>query len=73
MIPKLEYKLEGKEVRFRYTEIIEKFDMPVMVLVNGKEEWIFPKAEWSTKSFDTPITTFSVKPDFYITSEEIKE
>lgn len=73
MIPKLEYKLEGKEVRFRYTEIIEKFDMPVMVLVNGKEEWIFPKADWSTKSFDAPIETFSVKPDFYITSEEIKE
>jgi len=73
MIPKLEYKLEGKEVRFRYTEIVEKFDMPVMVLVNGKEEWIFPKADWSTKSFDAPIETFSVKPDFYITSEEIKE
>ncbi len=73
MIPKLEYKLEGKEVRFRYAEIIEKFDMPVMVLVNGKEEWIFPKAEWSNKSFDAPIETFSVKPDFYITSEEIKE
>ena len=73
MIPKLEYKLEGKEVRFRYTEIIEKFDMPVMVLVNGKDEWIFPKAEWSNKSFDAPIETFSVKPDFYITSEEIKE
>lgn len=73
MIPRLEYKLEGKEVRFRYTEIVEKFDMPVMVLVNGKEEWIFPKADWSTKSFDAPIETFSVKPDFYITSEEIKE
>ena len=73
MIPKLEYKLEGKEVRFRYTEIIEKLDMPVMVLVNGKDEWIFPKAEWSNKSFDAPIETFSVKPDFYITSEEIKE
>jgi len=43
------------------------------VLVNGKEEWIFPKADWSTKSFDAPIETFSVKPDFYITSEEIKE
>ncbi|KAA3620709.1 MAG: M1 family peptidase [Flavobacterium sp.] len=73
MIPNIEYKIEGEELKFRYTDIIEKFDMPVIVQVNGREEWIYPSEEWNTKSFDVPIETFRVKPDFYVTSEEIKE
>lgn len=73
MIPNVEYKLEGEELKFRYTNIVEKFDMPVLALVNGKEVWIYPSATWSSKKFDEKIRTFSIKPDFYVTSEEIKD
>ena len=71
-IPRIEYKLEGKKAQFRYTNIIENFDMPVIAIVNGKEEWIFPSAKWSLKEFKKEINSFEIKKDFYVTSEEIK-
>jgi aminopeptidase N len=72
-IPKIEYKLDGKQVNFHYTNIIENFDMPVIAIVNGKEEWIFPSATWSRKEFDEQIKSFEIKVDFYVTSLEIKD
>lgn len=72
MIPKVEYKMEENQLSFRYTNIIEKFDMPVIMIVNGKEEWIFPTSEWKSKEFKSTIESASIKPDFYIESEALK-
>ena len=69
MIPKLECQIDGNSIRFRYVNIIEKFDMPVIVLVNDKPEWIFPNKSWKTKEFSEPIKSLKVKRDFYIDSE----
>ncbi len=71
MIPKLEYSTDGKELKFRYTNIVDKFDMPVIMTVNGKEEWIFPTADWKTKSFDTTIDTAVLKTDFLVNSKAL--
>ncbi len=73
MIPKLEYKLEDNKVKFRYIKIIESFDMPVIVIINNKEEWLFPKAEWNEFVSKNTITSFIVKEDFYVDSEETKD
>jgi aminopeptidase N len=71
MIPKLEYKFEENKLIFRYINIIEKFDMPVIMIVNGKEEWIFPTSEWKTKEFKTTIESTKIKADFYVEAQEI--
>jgi aminopeptidase N len=70
MIPKVEYKIDGNTLQFRYTDIIDKFDMPVIAIVNGKEEWIFPTANWKTKEFEKAIETFSIKKDFYVKNQK---
>ena len=48
-IPTLEYKIENAQLKFRYTNIVEDFDMPIEVEIDGKHEWIFPNSEWKTK------------------------
>lgn len=70
-IPLVEYSIEGADLKFRYTHIVENFDMPVIMLVNGKEEWIFPTAEWNTKSFPKPIETVVLKSDFLVNAKEM--
>lgn len=45
-IPTLEYTIEGKTMKYRYTDIIEGFDMPVRIYVDGVERWIYPNADW---------------------------
>lgn len=71
-IPEIAYRVEENTLHFRYTNSIEKFDMPVIILVNGKEEWIFPTSEWKTKEFKESITSVLLKKDFLVTSKEIK-
>ena len=70
-IPKVEYKIDGAELQFRYTSIIENFDMPVIAIVNGNEEWIYPTAAWKTKEFSKNIDSVKIKKDFYVESEKL--
>ncbi len=49
-IPTLEYEVKNGNLKFRYTNIIENFDMPIRVNINGSQQWLFPKAEWKTMS-----------------------
>jgi len=73
MVPKIEYKMNGKQLEFRYINIVEKFDMPVIAIVNGKEEWIFPSETWKTKGFSEAIKSVEIKKDFYVESKLISE
>ena len=70
-IPMLEYKLEAKELKFRYTNIVEDFDMPVLMHLDDKKLWIFPTVEWKTTALQNSV--INIKPDvnFYIYSSKI--
>ncbi len=70
-IPKVEYKVHENKLFFRYTNIIKNFDMPVIAIINGKEEWIFPTSEWKIKEFPKSIKSIKIKDDFYVESEMI--
>ena len=72
LVPKVEYSIDGKNLKFRYVDIIENFDMPLIAIINGIEEWIYPTAEWKTREFSSVIETIEIKKDFYVNSEEIK-
>ena len=71
MIPELEYTINGNTLKFRYADIVEGFDMPIQIMVNQEKIWIYPAANWNTKSFDEPISEFEIDRNFYIESEEL--
>jgi len=68
-IPTLEYKIENKKLSYRYVNIVENFDMPIEVDINGKTEWLFPNSEWKTKTIE--ISDFKVDRDYYIYSKKL--
>jgi len=70
-IPVLEYRLEGQELRFRYTNVVPGFDMPVRILVDGQESWLYPAEEWQSQSFGHPISQLEVDRNFYIVTKNI--
>lgn len=72
MIPKVEFKVEDNKLKFRYTDILQNFKMPVIAIINGKEEWIEPTSEWKAKEFSSSIETAEIKKDFYVITEEIE-
>ncbi len=71
-IPHLEYKASGINLKYRYTNIVEGFDLPLILIVNGKEEWITPSSEWQTKAFESNIETVLIKKDFYVEGDALK-
>ncbi|WP_100614864.1 M1 family metallopeptidase [Confluentibacter citreus] len=70
-VPTLEYSIENNQLKYRWTSIVEKFDMPVKVNINDKEQWIYPKAEWKTITLETGNASLEVDPNFYVESKKL--
>jgi hypothetical protein len=51
---------------------VEGFDLPLILIINDKEEWITPTSEWQTKEFLSDLKTVLVKRDFYVESKDFK-
>ena len=66
MIPKLEYSHNEGIFKYRYTDVVADFKMPIRILVDERFEWITPIAEWQTKAIDGDLSTLSVDKNFYI-------
>jgi len=69
MIPKLQYRVQGDRLEYRYTDIVENFDMPVRILVDGKAKWLFPTAQWKSEPYQGE--ELQVDRNFYIESENL--
>jgi len=72
MIPVLEWQLEGGMLSYRWTNVVEGFDMPVRVtLAPGELSWIFPKAHWQVaeSSLASP-EDFRVDENLYVESRQ---
>jgi len=48
-IPTLEYNIDEDNITYRYTNVVEDFDMPVRVYIGDKEHWLFPTMEWKSE------------------------
>ncbi len=71
-IPTLEYAWTGKKLSFRYTNIVDGFDMPVIAVINGSEQWIYPSEAWKEIETETLIDSVTIKRDFYVIPKKTK-
>ncbi|MGB6083303.1 M1 family metallopeptidase [Moheibacter sp.] len=70
MIPTLEYKINGNEITYRWTNVVDKFDMPVKIA--NSEIWLFPNSEWKTEKLkDGWEKNFRIDRNFYILMKEV--
>jgi aminopeptidase N len=70
-IPKLEYSFVGKKLRYRWTNVVDGFDLPILITLDGKKpQWIYPVTEWkSLKAKGGKVLV--VNRNFYVGSEEV--
>ena len=67
-VPLLETAREGKHMRYRWSNIVEGFDMPVKIISTGdgkKTKWIHPTNEWKKIKWAQNLP-FKVDRNFYI-------
>lgn len=71
-IPVLEYQLNGRELTYRWNNVVADFEMPVEILVNGKNQWITPTTERQKLKLKSKNATIEVDDDFYVKSARVK-
>ena len=69
-IPCLEYRILKNTLRYRWTQVVEGFKMPVEVVGDTKKEWLYPTTDWQETSLNS--TTLKVDSDYYITQKQLK-
>jgi aminopeptidase N len=71
-VPTLEYTFQENALKYRWTNSVAGFDMPVKVSLNGKEVTLNPKSEWNEFTCPYKIEKVEVNRDFYVLSKEVK-
>jgi aminopeptidase N len=71
-LPLLEYTIEGKKLRYRWTNCIAGFDMPIKFKEQGGE-WkvIYPTAEWKELKVKKGTTTVVIDENFYVETKKL--
>ena len=58
-------------MKYRWTNIVSGFEIPLKVAVNGTEVILNPKAEWSDYANASKIEKVEVNKDFYVLSKNV--
>ncbi len=69
-IPELEYKLNGNNLSYRWTNTVDGFDMPLL-LGTEKQFLIYPTTEWKETELPLNYGIESVSSNYYITTKKI--
>jgi aminopeptidase N len=64
LIPELEYEYMGDQVKYRWTNVVKGFNMPLQL--KGENNWIYPGTEWKTSTLPSGTSIEKYNPNFYI-------
>jgi len=69
-VPIFEYEITNGELKYRWNNVIDGFDMPIEVIIDGKNTIINPSTEFKK----TPIKNLyiNVDDDYYIFTKDLK-
>jgi aminopeptidase N len=69
-VPVLEYEITNGVLMYRWNDVIDGFDMPVEVIIDGKNTFLYPTLEFKK----TPIDNLyiNVDDDYYIFTKDLK-
>lgn len=70
-IPTLEYYIDKNILHYRWTNVVEGFEIPIEFESNKQWQWLNPTVSWQTKAINS--STISVDEDYYITTKILKK
>ncbi len=70
-IPTFQYGLVKGNMRYRWINAVQGFNMPVKVYIDGKLHWLTQGNRWKTLDLDEDISTVKVDRDFYVATAEV--
>ncbi len=73
-LPILEYSVEGKKLRYRWTNCVAGFDMPVRVNSSQSivgSQLLYPTTEWKETKVKKGTTTVVIDENFYVETKKL--
>lgn len=70
-VPLLVYKVNGNKMLYKWTRVVDGFDMPVKVHIDGKTHWLKPTKDWRIFTATKPIKKVAVNVDFYVEARRL--
>ena len=70
-IPTLEHTIENKTLKYRWTNTVANFEMPLKTTINGKEKWIYPTSNWKKLELTSAGTSFLIDENFYVFTKKV--
>jgi len=70
-IPTFEYSFLGNTLKYRWTNTVTGFEIPLKVLINGTEVNLHPKSDWKELNSPFKIEKVEVDKNFYVLNNKI--
>lgn len=65
-LPVFEYVVRDGKFAYRWSGVVPGFDLPLMVYLDGQENWLEPKSNWQFMDVND-VKNVKVDPNFYVT------
>lgn len=70
-IPILEYIQENESLSYRWTNVVNGFDMPIEIKSNEISQWLYPTQTWQNTTINTSKVSFD--EDYYIQTKKLNK
>ena len=70
-IPTLEHMIENKTLKYRWTNSVANFEMPLKTTINGEEKWIYPTSNWKKLALTSAGSNFLIDENFYVFTKKV--
>ena len=65
-IPVFEYAVQQDMLKYRWANVIDGFNMPLYIYLDGSKHLIHPTTQWLTMELHDENTAIEVDQDFYV-------
>ena len=68
-VPTLEYSIKKKQLSYRWTNVVEDFQMPIEIEINEEKQWLYPTVDWKKTKINSK--QISIDRDYYINHKQL--
>ena len=65
-VPVFEYVITDGNLKYRWTNVVDGFNMPLAVYIDGQKQWLNPDKNWQNIPLKKSSKQFTVDKDFYV-------
>jgi hypothetical protein len=72
-IPVFEYAIIDSHLKFRWANVINGFNMPLHIYLNGSKQIIYPTTQWSSLETGDEGSKIEIEKNFYVIPYEVNK